>query len=366
MTIPKKQQVLELIRAHPFISQHELAQALQLSRSAVAGYVASLMREKSLLGRAYVLPDEATLQPVVCIGGANVDRHLRTLSALQMATSNPVMQHESFGGVARNIAENLARLGSPVTLLCAVGDDVVGKAILEHGQAIGVDTRASLQITGASSGSYTAVLNDQGDMLVAFSHMELCDALDPGYLKSRQAQRANAVLTVADLNLPKSSVELLLADARRDLSVLIIVAVSQPKMMRLPDHLSGLRLLILNRSELEALAGQPLPTLAEINTACAQLQARGVRDVIVTLGLDGGVYTSGAGFHHLPAPDIKVIDVTGAGDAFAAAVCWSLSRDNEDITTACQHGLRLAAVALQSTETVCTSITPHTLQIESR
>jgi hypothetical protein len=65
----------ELIRANPFISQQDLAVELRLSRSAVAGHIAGLIRERRLLGRAYVLPDK---RPVLCIGAANLDRKLRT------------------------------------------------------------------------------------------------------------------------------------------------------------------------------------------------------------------------------------------------------------------------------------------------
>src|SRR5450830_1351778 len=100
----KKEQLYQLIRANPFISQQDLAVELRLSRSAVAGHIAGLIRERRLLGRAYVLPDK---RPVMCIGAANLDRKMRTLATLQMGTSNPVRSEEVFGGVGRNIAENL-------------------------------------------------------------------------------------------------------------------------------------------------------------------------------------------------------------------------------------------------------------------
>jgi pseudouridine kinase len=169
---PKKQQLVELIRANPFIAQQDLANQLGLSRSAVAGYIAGLIRERKLLGRAYVLPDH---RPVVCIGAANLDRKLRTLGPLALGTSNPASQSESFGGVARNIAENLARLGAPVALLTAVGADSSGAALLAHAESLGIDTRGALRLDGASSGTYTAVLDQNGEMVVALADMALYD-----------------------------------------------------------------------------------------------------------------------------------------------------------------------------------------------
>ena len=356
--VSKKDQLFQLIQANPFISQQELAGQLQLSRSAVAGYIAGLIRERRILGRAYVLPGESS---IVCIGGANMDRKVRTLGALQMGTSNPVSQHESLGGVARNIAENLARLGAPVSLLTALGDDAAAQAMLAQAKAVGMDMRGSLQLAGSASGSYTAVLDDHGEMVLALSHMQLCDELTPQFLASRQPQRAAATMTVADLNLPEASIGILLQDAARDAVPLVLVAVSQPKMARLPADLHGLRLLILNQGELETRIGKALENEEQIAEACRTVQQQGAQDLIVTFGGDGVLHTSPDGLQRLAAPKVAVVDVTGAGDAFSAAVCWSLSREPGDLALACRHGLTLAAMTIQSAATVCTNLTPASL-----
>src|SRR5206468_7255934 len=96
---------------------------------------------------------------VVCIGAANLDRKLRSSAPLALRTSNPASAVESFGGVARNIAENLARLGTQVALLTAVGSDSSGAALLAHAESLGIDTRGTLKLDGAASGTYTAVLD---------------------------------------------------------------------------------------------------------------------------------------------------------------------------------------------------------------
>ncbi|MFZ3004229.1 MAG: PfkB family carbohydrate kinase [Undibacterium umbellatum] len=360
MTQPasKKEQLYQLIAAQPFISQQDLADQLGLSRSAVAGHIAALIRDKRLLGRAYVLPDQ---RPVVCIGGANIDRKLRTLGPVQMGTSNPVSQHEAFGGVARNIAENLARLGLPTRLLCVVGDDAAGRSMLDHAQSVGIDVKACLQVAGMHSGSYTALLNDEGDMVLALAHMECCEALTPDYLQSRQPQRGHAAFTIADLNLPKDSIGLLLQEAYQQAMPLMMVAVSEPKMARLPQDLRGLRLLVLNRGELRAATGLSIAGPAELRTACQQLQQRGVQDVIVTMGGEGVTYTASEAVHgmqHLPAPAANVRDATGAGDAFAAGVAWSLCRTPDDLGLACEYGLTLARLTLESDATVAATISP--------
>ncbi|WP_313872801.1 carbohydrate kinase family protein [Rugamonas sp. DEMB1] len=315
----------------------------------MAGHIASLIRERRLLGRAYVLPDK---RPVMCLGAANLDRKLRTLAPLRMGTSNPASAEEVFGGVARNIAENLARLGIPAALLTALGDDAAGRALQEHAERAGIDTRGSLKLLDAATGTYTAVLDDHGEMTLALADMALYDRITPEFLAGRLPQRSAAALTVADLNLPLASVAVLLADALREAVPLIIVAVSQPKMARLPADLRGLRLLILNRGELETRVGRALPGEAEVAAACAEVRAQGAQDVVVTCGGAGVFHTKGAALVWLAAHQVEVVDVTGAGDAFAAAVCWSLYQGSEDLTLACRRGLKVAAMTLESPDTV--------------
>ncbi|MBC7684405.1 MAG: pseudouridine-5-phosphate glycosidase [Bdellovibrionales bacterium] len=356
--ISKKDQLYELIRANPFISQQDLAVQLRLSRSAVAGYIAGLIRDRRLLGRAYVLPDN---RPIVCLGAANLDRKLRSNATLIMGTSNPARQDESFGGVARNIAENLARLATPVSLITVIGDDSSGKSLLEHAEKAGIDTRGTLRLQGICTGTYTAVLDDHGEMMLALADMALYEALTPEFLETRQPQRAIAALTVADMNLPPETLQALLADARRDAIALVIVAVSQPKMAHLPQNLHGLRLLIVNQGELETRVGRALPTEADLLSACRETQAQGAQDVIVTRGGTGVVYTTPQGIAHLDAPDAHIIDVTGAGDAFSAGVCWSMFHGSDDLQLACRRGLRLSAMTLECEETVCPYLTADIL-----
>ena len=345
----KKEQLYELIRANPFISQQDLAVELRLSRSAVAGHIAGLIRERRLLGRAYVLPDK---RPVMCIGAANLDRKLRSIAAMQLGTSNPATAEEVYGGVARNIAENLARLNLPTALLTALGDDAAGRSLQDHAERAGIDTRGSLKLSETATGTYTAILDAHGELVVALADMALYDRITPEFLASRLPQRSAAAMTVADLNLPADSIAALLAGARADNVPLMIVAVSQPKMARLPADLSGLRLLILNRGELETRAGRALPTEADVRDACRAMQAQGARDVIVTCGGQGVFHTKGGELVWLAAHQVEVVDVTGAGDAFSAAVCWSLYQGSEDLTLACRRGLKVAAMTLETPDTV--------------
>ena len=300
-------------------------------------------------------PNDASHADLVCIGGANIDRKLRTLAPLQTGTSNPSVQFEAFGGVARNVAENLARLGLPTQLISVVGDDAAGSALLAQAASVGLSTQNIWVAPGAATGSYTAVLDDQGQMVLALAAMPLIDHMTPQFLRQSNAQRMLARLTVLDLNLPASSVAALLEEARERGNALVAVAVSEPKMDRLPGDLCGLQCLILNHGELQAL----LPKARDDTEGFATLHGRGVRQIVLTQGA-AGVTCSQAGepMWHLPAAAVNVVDVTGAGDAFAAGICAGLYQSPQDLDAACKIGLRLAALTLQTTATVHPELSP--------
>lgn len=99
-----EQAVLERIRKDPYISQQDLAVEVGLSRPSVANIISGLIRKGYILGRAYVLNES---EPVICIGGANVDQKFYIKNKAQLGTSNPVNVSQTVGGVARNIAETL-------------------------------------------------------------------------------------------------------------------------------------------------------------------------------------------------------------------------------------------------------------------
>lgn len=358
----RKDQLLALIAHNPFISQQDLAERLGLSRSAVAGYVAALTKERRILGRAYVLPGARKL---VCIGGSNVDRKLRGLEALQMGNSNPARLSESPGGVARNVAENLARLGLQVQLLTALGDDAAGRYLLGHAASVGVDSSASLIAADAPTGSYTAVLSPEGELVLGLAQMDLCERLTPAYLRQCAAQRSQAGLTLVDLNLPAESLAFLLAEAAQEgAAPLVVVAVSAPKMARLPQSLQGLSLLILNRDELAAATGLMLTEdePATLQAAHEALAARGLQRLIVTQGA-GRLFFGAAGqaLKSLKPPATPVVEVSGAGDAFAAGVCAALLQEPEDLAAACKLGLRLARLTLRSEHSVSPELSPELL-----
>nr|WP_202387951.1 carbohydrate kinase family protein [Nocardioides flavescens] len=283
--------------------------------------------------------------PVAVVGGANVDVKARTTAALVGATSNPGAVSRSAGGVGRNIAENLARLGHPVSLLSVVGDDADGDWLLERTAAAGV-TVSSVRRTGRT-GAYVAVLDDAGELAVAVADMAATDAFSPDDL-DLDALRA-AAMVVLDGNLTAATVAAVLDAASRAGVPVVVDPVSVAKAARIAPLLGPDRpvhALTPNHDELVALGG-----------SAAALHGRGAELVWVRHGRDGSVLSTAAeptAGTRLPAPLVdpaEVVDVTGAGDASIAAFCHRLLAGDAPAEAAA-YGHRAAALTVASPHTV--------------
>ncbi|HET7815850.1 MAG TPA: PfkB family carbohydrate kinase, partial [Candidatus Baltobacteraceae bacterium] len=114
---------------------------------------------------------------VVCIGGASVDRKYSLLSELQPGTSNPVKARRNFGGVARNVAENVARLGVPVSLFSVIGNDENGVALLEDAERSGIDTNLVLRDSAAVTPEYAAIVSPAGELIAGLADMRAVETI---------------------------------------------------------------------------------------------------------------------------------------------------------------------------------------------
>ncbi|QED50014.1 carbohydrate kinase [Cytobacillus dafuensis] len=340
--------ILKLIKDDPFISQIELAEKTGLSRSAVAGYISSLTKEGKLLGRAYVLPEK---KDIVCIGGSNVDRKIQALSNLQFGTSNPAESSQSCGGVARNIAENLGRLGCDVALVTIVGDDHEGKWLLEDTKSY-VDISPSLVTSHSTTGTYTAILDNEGEMAVALADMSIYDSVDIDFIEKRWGYLASSEMVVIDTNFPDIVLKQIIVRCKEEKIPLCITPVSSPKAKKLPEDLQGVTWLIANKDEAEALSGMKINDEGDFFKSAQKLLEKGVEKVVITRGDKGLIFFTKMGEAGvLLPPKVNVEDVTGAGDSLVAGIMYAHLKGLET-ENACKIGIACSILTLQSHETV--------------
>lgn len=357
--------LLALIRETPLATPEELARRLGSTRASVNVHVSNLVKKGALLGRGYLLPEAGGPGRVVVVGGANVDVKARTIQAAVPGTSNPGVTAQAPGGVARNVAENLARLGVPASLVSVVGRDALGDWLLRETEAAGVDVRAVLRAPDVTTGTYTAVLDASGELLVAVAAMAAVEALTPAALQERRGVLRGAAWVVADGNLPEASLAHLLSLAAEAGAAVVFEPVSVPKAARLrPALAAGLvpQAVTPNVPELGALLGRAVPDEPEaLQAAAAELHAQGVRLVWVRRGAAGSLLSGPDGVTELPALPAEVRDVTGAGDAMLAAFLAALASGLPPAEAA-RHGHAAAALTVESDHAVSPTLTPAAIQ----
>ena len=179
-------------------------------------------------------------QWVVVVGGTNMDVVARTSSPLVAATSNPGHTRISPGGVGRNVAACLGLLGAPVRLVSAVGDDAFGDEALRVTAACGADVTAVRRAPGAT-GTYTAVLDDRGELVAAVSDMAIVDEL-----QLETVHLTDAALVVLDGNLAHAQAARVVAAAADAGVPLAFEPVSVAKAGRLADLVHDLFLVTPN------------------------------------------------------------------------------------------------------------------------
>ncbi|WP_059174036.1 carbohydrate kinase [Bacillus sp. FJAT-27445] len=351
----KEKQILHYIRMNPFISQQELSTKVGLSRPAVANYIANLIRHGEIKGRGYILREESS---IICIGGANTDRKARTEKKVRLYSSNPVKITEACGGVARNFAENLSRLGVSASLMTCVGDDIEGNWILKETKSQGVDVSQVWVLPTERTGTFTTLLDIDGESIVSMADMNIYEKLTISMFEEKWSHIAASQAVYLDTNIPRDCISYLINRCKDEDIPIFIDPVSTAKAQKLPLRLDGVKLLLPNREEAETLAGIKIDSINDCQTACEKIRQRGVQNVIITLGDQGVYYFSAEESGHLPAFQTEVVDVTGAGEAFASCTIYGLMNGNS-LSSACQLGLAGSALTLQTEKSISPYLKPE-------
>lgn len=285
---------------------------------------------------------------VSIIGGANVDLLATLNDAFIAADSNPGHIEVGYGGVARNIAHNLALLGARTQLLTVFGGDLFGGLLHDYCKQQGIDVHLSERDSSLRSGIYLCLNNHGGEMIAAVADTEAIRAITPEWLAKRIGEINMADFIVADTNITEDSIVWLMGNVT---APLFIDGVSSTKAHRVVNALQRCKLPYLHTLKLnlkEALAVTKTNTYAD---AAQQLINLGVAHVYITLGSEG-VYCRNAAEEWLfPVLPGEIVNTTGAGDAFLAGVIYAHSKGIVFPQTA-QYGLMAARAALMSPRAV--------------
>jgi pseudouridine kinase len=291
---------------------------------------------------------------IACLGGAHLDTKAHLEAPPLAGTSNPARTTRAPGGVACNVARNLARLGSDVVLCSLVGDDATGAALRATLTAEGIDCTGLTVLPGRTTAAYLAVLDPDGALVIGVADMGIYAAADESWTAAAADTASGADLWVIDTNLP---IDVLAGLVERAPVPVMADPVSAPKAERLEPILGGLAAVFPDAAEAAVLAGSVDPDpIADAE----RIVGFDTAEVVVSLGARG-VYrcTADGGESREPFSPRQIVDVTGAGDALLAGYAYATAAGEADPLA---WGLAAASLAVETYESVPEHLSVQTIR----
>lgn len=273
---------------------------------------------------------------------------------------NVLMTH---GGVARNVAENMANLGAEVEFVTMLDDDSLGREARLRLRGAGVKLTHAVSTPDKGMGMWLAVFNEKGDLAGSVSHMPDASPIERLFDEKGEEIIRSCRGVALEIDLSEKVSERVFELAERfDKPVYAIVA-NMSVILRRPDFMARTACVILNEIEAGRLFGRELRALSPEETLEAVSEAAsamGIRSIVVTMGARGAVYLDAEnGLRGVcPAVPCRVVDTTGAGDAFFSAVVESLARGMR-LDDAVTCGARLASMTVSTSESTCPHVDEH-------
>ncbi|XP_042693713.1 pseudouridine-metabolizing bifunctional protein C1861.05-like isoform X3 [Centrocercus urophasianus] len=303
----------------------------------------------------------------------------------------------TFGGVGRNLADCLSRLGLTPLFLSAVGKDEHSESILHYCQHM--DMSAILQLEGKSTATYSAMITSAGELSIGLGDMDIHQQITEQYVSQFKENLCRAPLVCIDGNVPLSTIQYICQLAKDHQLAVCYEPTDENKASKpfLSDSWKALTYICPNLQELKAInrtLGNPLPAeapsrLEDIVKMAAALACPLLSHlccVIVTLGSHGVLLcgrslggsislrpaphdqTAAASLcaTHYPAIPIsreEIVNVSGAGDSLMAGIAAGMLA-NHDTDTCVRMGLLAARLSLCSYEPISPEISTSTISQE--
>lgn len=288
---------------------------------------------------------------VAVVGAANIDIGGTPINPLIPADSNPGEISISYGGVARNIAHNLTKLGVPVKFLTAVGGDVLGQDMLRHCESLGMDISHVLKIPEETSSMYIFINNAEGDMAMAIDRMGICSKITPDYIDSVADVITGAAAVVVDGNVIPESFKRIKEICT---APIYVDPVSTVLAERLKPYLDGIDMIKPNNLEAEYITDMTIQTEADYRAAAEEILNIGVKKVFMSMGPKGIIAADKDNMYIVGECPAEVRCTSGAGDSAISAIIWAytmLESDNPLITAA-KAANAVAAMTIEVQTTV--------------
>lgn len=298
--------------------------------------------------------------PVYVIGGVNMDISGTPDTELRPGDSNPGQVAVSPGGVGRNIAENLCRLGRKVFLITVLGNDDYAEVIRAQCRNIGIDLSLSFTDPMGRTSTYLCLNEQNGDLHAAIADMKICDQMTPALLAPLLPKLNSGSMLIADANIPEET----LAWIAENVTIPIAAdPVSTAKASRLRPLLNRLAFFKPNVPEAEILAGMAPDSAVPLSRLTDALHALGAERVYLSLGAEGVWADDGKEGELLSTIPGNIVNTSGCGDAFVAAAADAYLRGLGTMECA-RRGLAAAAICAEDPGAVSPGISREAIELK--
>lgn len=285
-----------------------------------------------------------TSSKITVIGASNIDLIGCSKDKLIFKDSNIGTLETVLGGVGRNIAENLVRLGLGVEFLSVFGDDEFSKSLKKSCDELGISHEHSLTLKDTATSTYLAIMNKYNDLALGLSAMDIYDTLPDSFVRERLDVIAQNEYCILETNFPKSSLDLVTSELSD--TKFALEAVSAKKALRAKSILSRLYILKCNHLEAELLSGLKMDYEGDYEKVVEHFLNLGVKKVFITLGKDGVAYGDEHETFVARNNVVTPVNTNGAGDAFMAGVLYGETKGMELYETA-KFSAACAAITIQ-------------------
>lgn len=250
---------------------------------------------------------------------------------------------EVAGGKGANQAYAVGHLGGDITMVGCVGADPQGQNLIDTLNHVGVDTHAIATLQDVKSGLALIYVNASGDNTIvvlpnANAHVT------PDFMADHLDLIAQHDILILQMEIPHQTVYTLI-DYAYTLGKTIILNPA-PACATIPDDvLAQVDYLTPNETELGILANHPTSTLEDVHIAGKKLLAKGIKNIIVTLGSQGALLLNAHQTTHFSGYPAQAIDTTAAGDSFNGAFALYLAQ-NRTLDEAIQFANQVASITV--------------------
>ena len=263
--------------------------------------------------------------------------------------SNPGRVRVSYGGVCRNIAENMARVGTNIKFISVVGNDEKGRSILKHAESLNLDMKDSLIIEGESTPTYMAIMNEHGEMESAIVDMSITDKISNEFIDSKAEIIKNSEYMVLGADNPPMMEYIL--TKYQGTTKFILDPVSVARVQKIKHLIKYFHSIKPNRHEAEVICGFKIECYEDLKRAGRYILDLGVKHVFISLDADGIYYMSGSEEGLIRANNVPVVNVTGAGDSCVAGLGYGYM-NGLSVAEALKYAIAMSVITISHEETI--------------